>query len=134
VERRRKGSSLHSPANLFQHRREREIPFPIPTRNLTLRLLEPLGALEEEDDAEPETSKGSIPSPDGGIAIAFEGVSVLAGGHTILHEFDLEIDPGSHVAIVGRSGAGKSSLIGLLLGWHRTSLGKILVDGEHPEN
>jgi ATP-binding cassette subfamily B protein len=33
------------------------------------------------------------------------------------------------VAIVGASGAGKSSLAGLLLGWHRAASGSVLVDG-----
>jgi ATP-binding cassette subfamily B protein len=43
---------------------------------------------------------------------------------------DLRIEPGQHVAIVGASGAGKSSLVGLLLGWHRAAAGRVLVDGE----
>ena len=33
------------------------------------------------------------------------------------------------MAIVGGSGAGKSSLVGLLLGWHRPVAGRVLVDG-----
>ena len=36
---------------------------------------------------------------------------------------------GEHVAIVGASGAGKSSLVGLLLGWHEPAAGSVLVDG-----
>ena len=51
-------------------------------------------------------------------------------GHTVLEGIDLRIEAGSHVAIVGHSGAGKSSLVGLLLGWHRPANGRILVDGE----
>jgi ATP-binding cassette subfamily B protein len=34
------------------------------------------------------------------------------------------------VAIVGASGAGKSSLVGLLLGWHRLAEGRLSVDGQ----
>jgi ABC-type multidrug transport system fused ATPase/permease subunit len=64
-----------------------------------------------------------------GVAIALEGVSVLAGGHTILTDLNLTLAPGSHVAIVGPSGAGKSSLVGLLLGWHRPATGRVLVEG-----
>jgi ATP-binding cassette subfamily B protein len=33
------------------------------------------------------------------------------------------------VAIIGRSGAGKSSLMGVLLGWHRLASGRLCVDG-----
>ncbi|MCI0392670.1 MAG: cysteine peptidase family C39 domain-containing protein [Acidobacteria bacterium] len=65
-----------------------------------------------------------------GAALSFENVSVLAGGHLILNGIDLEIEAGSHVAIVGSSGAGKSSFVGLLLGWHRAAAGRVLVDGE----
>src|SRR5262249_6050227 len=49
---------------------------------------------------------------------------------TILENLDLDIAAGSHVAIVGVSGAGKSSLLGLLLGWHRAASGCVRVEGE----
>ncbi len=52
----------------------------------------------------------------------FENVSVVAAGHQILRDINLSIPAGSHVAIVGASGAGKSSLVGLLLGWHRAGI------------
>lgn len=102
-------------------------------RNITLRLLEPLGAREEgeagthEDLQGPAATLASASSQ--GVAIGLEGVTVLAGGHTILSELNLTLAPGSHVAIVGPSGAGKSSLVGLLLGWHRPVAGQVLVDG-----
>ncbi len=93
-------------------------------RNITLRLLEPLGALEQR------RSTQAITTPEGATAsIKFENVSVVAAGHPVLSEINLSISPGSHVAIVGASGAGKSSLVGLLLGWHRAASGKVLVDG-----
>jgi ABC-type bacteriocin/lantibiotic exporter with double-glycine peptidase domain len=93
-------------------------------RNITLRLLEPLGALEQRAPAP------VMPSERGtAVAIAFENASVVVAGHTVLREINLTIPAGSHVAIVGASGAGKSSLVGLLLGWHRAASGRVLVDG-----
>jgi ATP-binding cassette subfamily B protein len=94
-------------------------------RNRALRLLEPLGAPEE---APPGIERPAQNTP--GVALGFEGVSVRAAGHTILAGVDLHIAPGSQVAVVGASGAGKSSLVGLLLGWHRAAEGRVLVDGE----
>ena len=104
-------------------------------RNATLRLLEPLGACDEMPALDAYTSRFELSSSASssmaqGVSIALEGVSVHAGGHTILEELDLTLAPGSHVAIVGASGAGKSSLVGLLLGWHRPATGQVFVDGQ----
>lgn len=109
-------------------------------RNVTLRLLEPLGALEDKAAA-PEPAHhldGSQNRPEeerpnedrsGAVTIDLANVSVRAAGHTILDKINLKIEPGAHVAIVGVSGAGKSSLLGLLLGWYRPSEGRLTVDG-----
>ncbi len=98
-------------------------------RNVTLRLLEPLSAPEDPH----EQIAASLAPPvmkSGGAEITLAGVSVVAGGHTILDQIDLKIPAGSQLAIVGPSGAGKSSLVGILLGWHRATAGRVLVDGE----
>lgn len=91
-------------------------------RNVLLRQMEPLEAPEEA------TSHTAATAPSGPAAIRITGGAVVAGGHTILEDVDLAIAPGEHVAVVGRSGAGKSSLLGLLLGWHRLAQGTVLVD------
>jgi ABC-type bacteriocin/lantibiotic exporter with double-glycine peptidase domain len=104
-------------------------------RNIALRVLEPLTAIEEERDAEPEEF-GATPISRStlvehpGVRIAMHGVTAQAGGHALVRDITLEIAPGTHIAIVGRSGAGKSSLAGLLLGWRKPSSGMLLVDGE----
>jgi len=99
----------------------RQYPF---YRNHMLRLLEPLGAPEEvELGADAEAAGDNAPS------IRFSAVGVRAAGQEILHDVDLEIPAGTHVAIVGQSGAGKSSLIGVLLGWTKPATGEVLVDG-----
>lgn len=121
-------------------------------RNVTLRLLEPLGALEDTSaipESAVEVSPVSIASEreaadrsrtvnrtvdqTGGVAIELANVNVHAAGHTILEEINLRIEPGDHVAIVGVSGAGKSSLLGLLLGWYRPAEGSVVVDGARLE-
>jgi ATP-binding cassette subfamily B protein len=58
-----------------------------------------------------------------------QNVSARAGGHTIIEGINVDIPAGQHIAIVGESGAGKSSLVGMLLGWLRPSSGSMLVDG-----
>lgn len=98
----------------------REIPS---HQSSTLRLLEPLGAIDDEAEAAAE------PGPSGGAAVEMSAVSVVAGGHPILRDLSLQIAPGEHLAVVGLSGGGKSTLLGLLLGWSRPAAGEILVDG-----
>ena len=100
-------------------------------RSLTLRLVEPLGAPEEREDGEPASATvlAASPAVDDAVAIDLRDVHVVAGGHEILAVDALAIRPGEHVAIVGASGAGKSSLVGLLLGWHRPAAGTVTVDG-----
>ncbi|HEC83628.1 MAG: ABC transporter permease [Candidatus Parabeggiatoa sp. nov. 1] len=111
-------------------------------RNRVLRLLEPLTAPEETDILDEDTSaapsdtqsqsqqeNASPPEMSHGVAITMENLSVHAGGHTILSNINLSIKAGEHLAVIGSSGAGKSSLVGILLGWHRPATGHVLVDG-----
>ncbi len=100
--------------------------------NVTLRLTEPLGAPPDEPaelGARDHTPTESEPGRNKGVAIQLRDLSVRAGGHRILDHIDLDIDAGSHVAVVGHSGAGKSSLFGVFLGWYRASHGEVLIDG-----
>jgi ABC-type bacteriocin/lantibiotic exporter with double-glycine peptidase domain len=103
-------------------------------RNVALRLLEPLGALEEESESFSAETGRKREFRTAGIAIELQDVGVRAAGHVILQEVNLTIASGEHVAIVGSSGAGKSSLVGLLLGWHRAATGSVLIDGEPLES
>ena len=98
-------------------------------RNITLRLLEPIGAIEDEHHFDLTTAAGEPNTSPRTPHIFFDGVNVVAGGHAILEGINLSLERGEHVAIVGPSGAGKSSLVGLLLGWHRAAGGRVLVDG-----
>lgn len=93
-------------------------------RNTALRYVEPLGAPEE-----PVSDRRGVGNETAAVGIYINDVTVLAGGHRILENVTLDIAAGTHVGIVGRSGAGKSSLVGLLLGWHRPSSGAITIDG-----
>lgn len=102
-------------------------------RNRVLRLLEPLNAPEETAmwyDSPTTASPSEAVKPAEGVAIELQGVQVQVGGHLILQDISVQIAAGEQIAIVGSSGAGKSSLVGLLLGWYHPADGMVLVDGE----
>ncbi len=71
-------------------------------RSIVLRLLEPLHAPEEERS----THVPQLAEPP---SLEFQNVQVIASGTTILHDVSATIQAGAHVAIVGLSGAGKST-------------------------
>ena len=50
-------------------------------------------------------------------------------GKTIIHDFSAEVKPGQKVAIVGPTGAGKTTIVNLLMRFYELNSGSILVDG-----
>jgi len=74
------------------------------------------GRIWELLDAEPQIHTGHAPLPDGPLGIRFSHVRVGAGegGGDILKDISFTVNPGEIVALVGTTGSGKSTLMGLL--------------------
>ncbi|KMJ52230.1 multidrug ABC transporter ATP-binding protein, partial [Vogesella sp. EB] len=63
--------------------------------------------------------------------VRFEQVSFSYGGtRTVIDELSLTIRPGEKIGLVGRSGAGKSTIVNLLLRFYDVESGRILIDGQ----
>ena len=63
--------------------------------------------------------------------IKFDNVDFgYEGGENVIDNFNLEIEPGQTVALVGLSGSGKSTLVKLILRLHDISNGRIYIDGQ----
>ena len=63
--------------------------------------------------------------------IKFEDVSFMYpdGDEYVLEHFNLDVPQGTNVAIVGETGAGKSTLVNLVCRFFKPTAGKILIDG-----
>ncbi len=90
----------------------------------TERVFEFLAAPEEE-----EAANAQVPAVRDGH-VQFEHVRFgYDPAKPIIHDFSLTTEPGQTVAIVGPTGAGKTTLIKLLQRFYDVDAGKLLVDG-----
>lgn len=67
-------------------------------------------------------------------SITFKNVSFGYGEQNIIRNFNLTIEKGKTVALVGPSGGGKSTIIDLLMRFYDIDQGEILVDGNNIKN
>ena len=82
-------------------------------------------------DTEPELvdAPDAVPLPPIAGAISLEGVSFSYGRQRVLHDVNLEIAAGETVALVGSTGAGKSTLAKLMARFYDPLEGRVLIDG-----
>jgi sulfonate transport system ATP-binding protein len=69
-------------------------------------------------------------SENSGMHLRLEGLRKSFGVTTVLQGIDLDILPGEFVAIVGRSGCGKSTMLRLIAGLNQPSAGGIFLNGQ----
>ncbi|MBI3973365.1 MAG: ABC transporter ATP-binding protein [Chloroflexi bacterium] len=84
--------------------------------------------LDLEPDVKDKPGAYELPPIEGHVA--FENVTFAYDGvHAILKNTGLEAKPGERIALVGRTGAGKSTIIRLLMRFYDIQEGRIAVDG-----
>src|SRR5699024_250374 len=84
--------------------------------------------------AEPELSVPDEPvrptPPERGATVRFRGVTFgYRSSSPVVHDLDLDLEPGTLTALVGPSGSGKSTLASLLARFHDVDAGSITVAG-----
>lgn len=62
--------------------------------------------------------------------VQFRGVSYRAGGRTVLEDFNLSVEKGETVVLLGRSGSGKTTALKLVNGLIFPASGQVLVEGK----
>jgi len=78
--------------------------------------------------ADPEPNPGRRPARFE-RAVALEGVSFAHGAHRVLERASLVVPAGSLTVLTGPSGAGKTTVIDLILGLYRPDAGRVTIDG-----
>lgn len=85
-------------------------------------LARPIAITDAPDAAPLQVRRGEI---------RFDNVSFAYGGERpVVEHLNLTIRPGEKIGLVGRSGAGKSTIVNLLLRFYDVEGGRILIDGQ----
>ncbi|WGH81225.1 ABC transporter ATP-binding protein [Auritidibacter ignavus] len=104
------------------------------TSNMVISAVVSAGRIFEFLDAEPEADPAiDDTEPDatsGRGAVRFEDVSFSYTDEPLIREINLDVAPGEMVAIVGPTGAGKTTLVNLLMRFYELDAGRITLDGE----
>jgi len=84
--------------------------------------------LDAEEEAPDSEQPARLVDPDGRVEL--ENVSFrYVSDRPLIEDFDLKVAPGQTVAIVGPTGAGKTTIVNLLMRFYEIDAGRILLDG-----
>jgi ATP-binding cassette subfamily B protein len=87
-----------------------------------------IGVLDEPPEVADRRDARDLPSIEGHVE--FDGVRFAYGrGDEVLHGLDLDVRAGTTVALVGHTGAGKSTIAKLLARFYEPTAGRITIDG-----
>jgi thiol reductant ABC exporter CydC subunit len=108
-------------------------PLPGAAREVSASLAS-AGRVVELADRQPavEDPAGPLPAPPRDAVVALEGVTAryASDGAPVLRGVDLRLEPGRRVALVGPSGAGKTTVVNLLLRFLDPADGRVTIAGE----
>ena len=99
------------------------------------QITEAIAGLERTREVLDETPENEDPNrtvalPEIRGDVAFEDVTfAYEQKKTVLHDISFRARPGTVTALVGSSGSGKSTIIGLIAAFHTPNQGRVLVDG-----
>src|SRR5438105_10719130 len=84
--------------------------------------------LDEQEEVPEAANAKVIEHPDG--AVEFDHVKFgYAPDNILMEDMNINVQPGQMIAIVGPTGAGKTTLVNLLMRFYEVNSGRILVDG-----
>lgn len=85
----------------------------------------------DEEDEPADSTENTITKQSGNGRVCFEHVRFgYREDREIIHDLSLSVEPGNLIAIVGPTGAGKTTLVNLLMRFYDVNSGRITVDGK----
>lgn len=70
-----------------------------------------------------------LPPVKGGVEFKDVSFRYVGGQEDVIHELSFRVDPGETIAILGQTGAGKSSIINLIPRFYDVTAGQVTIDG-----
>ena len=103
----------------------------IPTIAKGIESVNSIGEVLLEDDIEQNEGKEIIKDIYG--EFDFKDVTFRYNNieSPVLHNLNLHVDKGETIALVGESGAGKSTILNLVIGFNQVNSGEVLIDGHN---
>ena len=87
------------------------------------------GFLEAQEMSDERGKTAKIDRPRGAVAFEHVRFSYEGSDHPVIRDFSAQAQPGQKIAIVGPTGAGKTTLVNLLMRFYELDGGKIRIDG-----
>ncbi|MEU8718351.1 ABC transporter ATP-binding protein [Streptomyces sp. NPDC048663] len=88
-----------------------------------------VGEVLQAPELEDNEGRAEVTAVRGAVVFDRVGFGYEDGGRSAVTDFTLDVTPGETVALVGASGAGKSTVLNLVIGFIRPTSGRLLLDG-----
>lgn len=101
----------------------------LPTITKGIESVNSIGEVLLSEDVENNEGKEQMPEVKGDFVFRDVSFHYSNTEHSVLKELNLNVKQGETIALVGESGAGKSTILNLVIGFHLAEAGQVLVDG-----
>ncbi|MGW3309502.1 ABC transporter ATP-binding protein [Streptomyces sp. NPDC001073] len=88
-----------------------------------------VGEVLQAPELEDNEGRTEVTEVRGAVTFQHVGLSYDEELRPAVHDFTLTVEPGETIALVGASGAGKSTVLNLVIGFIRPTTGRLLLDG-----